>query len=348
MNPYLDKVIELIDAHLKSIKKEMKWMWGEALFGYALLLLDTYLKTNRYQAFIESYLNHYLNHPPKIDQSDTFAPILVSYTYDKNYQTKQFQSLTKRGLDYFLHAKPVIDFLPNHLGHSFVGKLYPKSIWVDSMMMYGFFLSLYGKYEKDATFTNLSIDTVKKFQTYLEKDGLWHHAYWTKSKKAFPKNIYWGRGNGWVLTSLPMIMENLSKEKIELIKPIYQKTVSSIIKYHHDGLYHTILNKPSHLESSANFLIYGGILKGHHLGLVDNKTAIIAKEGYEKAFNTFIIKTQNVLKLTKVSNPTIPLYIFPKLGYKLIGVKDNWSYGLASLIFSSIAYDQYIQKNYNH
>lgn len=345
MNPYLDNVISLIDDHLKDLKKPMKWMWGEALLGYALLLLDEHLSTHRYESFIKSYLDHYLKHTPNIDQSDTFAPILVSYTYDKNYHTQHYKTLTDKGLNYFLNAEPVIDFLPNHLGHSFVGKLYPKSIWVDSMMMYGFFLSFYGKHENDDNLSKLSVETILKFNTYLQKDGFWHHAYWTKSKKAFPKNLYWGRGNGWVMTSLPMIIENVSKENQEKIIPIYKKTVESMVKSHHEGLYQTILNQSSPYESSANFLIFGGMIKGYLLGLVDKKTVEFAKEGYEKAFSTFVKTKHDQLKLTKVSNPTIPLYLLPKLGYMCIGFKDNWSYGLAALIFASIAYDKLIHLN---
>ncbi len=344
MNPYLNKVIQVIDDHIASIKPQMKWMWGEALFGYALLKLDEYLNDTKYKSFIESYLNYYLAHPPKVDQSDTFAPILISHTYDQIYQCHTYQSLTQRGLDYFLNTKPVIDFLPNHLGHSLVGKFYQKSIWVDSIMMYGVFLSVYGKDTKQETYTNLSYETVMKFQDYLEHDGLWTHAYLTRKRKAYPKGIYWGRGNGWVVTALPMIYKNLNQKQQQDILPIFQRTCQSIMKYQKKGLYQTILNFPSIFESSASLLIHGGVLEGANLGLVSEEVCQLAKDGYEKTLDTFIHVKKGHLVLTRVSNPTIPMPVFPKLGYKCIGVKDNWSYGLASLIFASIAYDSYVKQ----
>ena len=42
--------------------------------------------------------------------------------------------------------------------------------------------------------------------------------------------------------------------------------------------------------------------------------------------------------MTEISGPTIPLPLLPKLGYKLVPLGKNWSYGVAALIFAAIAY----------
>ncbi len=342
MNPYLKQCIEVIDHHITQIEPKMKWMWGEALFGYALLLLDEYLDETKYKSFIESYLDYYLEHPPVVDQSDKFAPILISFTYDRIYQTDRYDGLTQLGIDYIEHVKPVIDFLPNHLGHSGIGKLYPKSIWVDSIMMYGVFLSVYGHYKNNQKYQMMAFNTAVKFKEYLSKDGLWRHAYWVKYKRAYPKDIYWGRGNGWVVMALPMMLEHLDPVYHLSIKTMLIETIQAITPLQQDHLFRTILNHKSGLESSANFLIHGGILKAVRLGIMDDAFGMTAQKGYEASMKAFIQTKENDPYLTKVSNPTIPLPFFPKLGYKWIGYKDNWSYGLASLIFASIAYDQRI------
>ncbi len=340
MNPYLDRCISVIDHHLTQIEPKMKWMWGEALFGYALLCLDEYLGETKYKTFIEGYLDYYLQNPPVVDQSDKFAPVLISFTYGRIYQTNTYDSLTQLGLDYIENVKPVIDFLPNHLGHSFIGKLYPKSIWVDSIMMYGVFLSVYGHHHKSQKYQLMAYNTAIKFKEYLEKDGLWRHAYWVKFKRAYPKDIYWGRGNGWVVTALPMMMEHLDTVYQMPLKDLAIKTIQAITPLQKNHLYTTVLNHPSGVESSANFLIHGGVLHTSQLTVIDEAYTKLAKKGYEIAMDTFVKPKEGHLYLTKVSNPTIPLPLFPLLGYKLIGHKDNWSYGLASLIFSSIHYDK--------
>lgn len=42
--------------------------------------------------------------------------------------------------------------------------------------------------------------------------------------------------------------------------------------------------------------------------------------------------------MTEISGPTIPLPLLPKLGYKMIPLGKNWSYGVAALIFAAIEY----------
>jgi unsaturated rhamnogalacturonyl hydrolase len=210
--------------------------------------------------------------------------------------------------------------------------------------MYGVFLSLYGYHNKDEKYTELAYQTVMKFYEYLEHDGLWMHAYLTKSKKPYPRNIYWGRGNGWVVTALPMIFKHLNQKQQKDILPIYEKTVERILTFQKNHLFHTIINLKSPLESSCNFLIHGGILDGINLGIISDTFEKNAKLGYETSMDTFIKEKKGELVLTKVSNPTIPMPLFPKMGYRYIGFKDNWSYGLASLVFASIQYDTLINK----
>lgn len=323
----LNKVVTVIDKHLENISPKMKWMWGEALFGYALLLLDEYKKETRYKKFIESYLNHYLNNFPKINSSDTFAPILIVHTYKRLYNSDKYDKLYEACLDYFNNTEPILDFLPNHLGSSKLARLYPKSIWVDSIMMYGVFLSYYNK--------DLAYKTAIKFKTYLSENGCYVHTYRSKSKKRFKKGIYWGRGNGWVIMALPMIINNLTNEvhKEELTRML-EEAISCITQYNKDGLYRTILNKYSYIETSASLLINGGIMHAYNLGIIDDLGNSVG--GFEKIINEYIKKD----KLTKVSYPTIPLHIFTKLHYQTLPRKSNWSYGLASLIFASLAYDK--------
>ena len=46
---YYNKVNELAKYIITSMDSKMKWMWGEALLGYALDELDNYNKT--YECF---------------------------------------------------------------------------------------------------------------------------------------------------------------------------------------------------------------------------------------------------------------------------------------------------------
>ena len=51
---------------------------------------------------------------------------------------------------------------------------------------------------------------------YDKEKNLWAHSYWVKAKRAFPKrDLFWGRGNGWVICSFPMILDNIGSDHKE-------------------------------------------------------------------------------------------------------------------------------------
>ena len=82
MSKYLERVVQLCDDYVQNNDPKMKWMWGEGLLGYALILLDQYHKDDRYR-ILTRFSDYYLLHEPKIDHADRFAPILITYMIDK-------------------------------------------------------------------------------------------------------------------------------------------------------------------------------------------------------------------------------------------------------------------------
>ena len=65
------------------------------------------------------------------------------------------------------------------------------------------------------------------------------------------------------------------------------------------------------------------------------------KEPAKKAFMACVDAIKNEdggVFFGEISGPTIPLQIFPKLGYKLVPLGKNWSYGVAAIIFAAIEY----------
>src|SRR3989339_1517744 len=133
---YFTKVVELADYITKTWEPKMKWMWGEALFGFALSKLDQHLKEDKYTKFLCDYCDYYVDNPPRVDQSDTSAPALITYAMQKKTGNEAYKKLTERVLYYIKNEPRLIEDSVNHLGNSLEGKLYPKSIWVDSLMMF--------------------------------------------------------------------------------------------------------------------------------------------------------------------------------------------------------------------
>lgn len=343
---YFDKVVELADHIKSSWNPKMKWMWGEALFGYALSLLDNHLKEDRYTEFLTKYCDYYVQNPPRVDQSDTSAPALITYAMYKKTKNEDYKKLTDRVLYYIKNEPRLIEDSVNHLGNSLEGKFYPKSIWVDSLMMFSVFPSLYAKENNDQAMMDIASRQPRVMAKYMQDpvDKLWYHSYWTKQKTHYPRRkLYWGRGNGWVIASLPMILENIGNHKErENIIHIFKETAYALLPYQRaDGAFETVFNKvgKTYRELSFTALVAAGFMHGYNLGLLSDVYLEVGLKAYQCVVDALIYEKDDIY-MPEVSGPTIPLPLFPYIGYKIIPRGKNWSFGLAALIFAAIQFDK--------
>lgn len=342
---YFEKVVELADSVLKQFEPRMKWMWGEALLGYALSELDSFSGEDRYGDFLKAYCDYYVRNEPRVDQSDTAAPALITYAMQKKTKNSAYELLTNKVLNYIKNEPRILEDAVNHLGRSIEGKFYPKSIWVDSLMMFSVFPARYAAENKDTALMGFAARQPGLYGNYMQdrEDKLWYHSYRIKTGSHYPKKkIYWGRGNGWVICALPMILDYLPEEHPEragIIK-ILQETSSALLKYQReDGYFETVLNYTgkTYRESSATALIAAGWMHAARRGWLDESYS----EPAVKAFKAVVDHFENsggLVYMTEISGPTIPLQLFPYLGYKLIPTGRNRSYGIAAVIFAAIEY----------
>ncbi|MCR3906060.1 MAG: glycoside hydrolase family 88 protein [Tenericutes bacterium] len=343
---YFDKVIELADYIKNTWDPKMKWMWGEALFGYALSLLDEHLNEDRYTNFLTQYCDYYVSNPPRVDQSDTSAPALITYAMYKKTGNEDYKKLTDRVLYYIKNEPRLIEDSVNHLGNSLEGKFYPKSIWVDSLMMFSVFPSLYAKENYDQVMMDIASRQPRVMAKYMQdpEDKLWYHSYWTKQKTHYPKRkLYWGRGNGWVIASLPMILENIGDhEERDNIIQIFKETAYALLPYQReDGAFETVFNKvgKTYRELSFTALVAAGFMHGYNLGILSEVYLEAGLKAYQCVVDALIYDKDDIY-MPEVSGPTIPLPLFPYIGYKIIPRGKNWSFGLAALIFAAIQFDK--------
>lgn len=341
----LEKAMALCDYYTSTADPKMKWMWGEGLFGYALWQLDEYIGENRYTDFLKKYCDYWYRHRPKVHSSDTSAPGLITYQLWKNCKNPKAEKLTADVLDYMRNEPRVLESLVNHMGHSGYDIWYPKSVWVDSLMMFGVFASIYGKESKDEFFLNMARQQAILLARYLqdEKTGLWYHCYWVKMKSHYPKRrIFWGRGNAWVISALPKILDNIGEcPEAEEIKKILRKTSEAVLKHQHpDGSFSTLLGRFGvYKESSATALIAGGWIHAVRKGYLPHeflKPAFLAYEWVDDC----VVEEQGTVRMTRISGPTIPFPILPWTGYAVVPKKANWSYGMAAYVWASIEMDR--------
>lgn len=346
---YYKKVNQLADYVTATMDPKMKWMWGEALLGFALDELDKENETTAYTEFLTKYCDYWVEKNPAVEQSDTAAPGLITYAMYKRTGNEAYKMLTDKVLDY-IHNEPrlYLDCL-NHLGCCTKGKFYPKSVWIDSVMMFSVFTSLYARENNDRELLEFAARQPKQYASMMfhETEHLWAHSYWVKTKKAFPgRNLFWGRGNGWVICGFPMILDSIGlthKEAPGIIES-FQKTSEALLACQNkDGTFNTLLKYKSYRELSATALISAGWLHGVRCGYLDEKFLEPALRAFYACVDAMEFSEDGVY-MTEISGPTIPVPVFPKLGYQLMPLGKNWSYGVAALIFAAIEYNKLQKK----
>ena len=100
---YYDKVVKLADYITSVTEPKMKWMWGEALLGYALDELDKVNDTTSYTDFLTKYCDYWVKKDPAVDQSDTAAPGLITYAMYKRTKNNDYKKLTEKVLNYICY-----------------------------------------------------------------------------------------------------------------------------------------------------------------------------------------------------------------------------------------------------
>ena len=343
------KVKKLADFVCSTADPKMKWMWGEALLGYALDELDKANGKEDYKDFLLAFCDYWVKADPSVDQSDTAAPGLITYAMYKRTSNPDYKRLTDKVLDYIRYEPRLYLDCLNHLGCSKKGKIYPKSVWIDSVMMFSVFTSLYAKENGDAELVDFAARQPKQYaDMMLDKEkNLWAHSYWVNAKQAFPRrNLFWGRGNGWVVCGFPMILDNIGLDHAESgeIIELFRKTSEALLECMNDDYtFNTLLKYKSYRELSATALVSAGWLHGIRRGYLDEKFLVPAIKAFEACVDAIEVSDDGVF-MPEISGPTIPLPIFPKLGYKLIPLGKNWSYGVAALIFAAIEYKKCLAK----
>lgn len=340
-------VKSLADSIITQKPPKMRWMWGEALLGYALSELDAYEEKDDYTEFLTGFCDHYSAKVPRVDQADTSAPGLITYAMEKKTGKADYRKLTDKVINYIKNEPRLIDDAVNHLGNSPEGKFYPKSIWVDSLMMFSVFGARYAREKGDENLLEMASRQPRLYSRYMQdkERKLWYHSYWVKSGTHYPrKPLFWGRGNGWVLAALPMIAESLGQDhgEYDTIKRIFIETAETVVSHHRgDNYYDTLLGykKKTYREASATALIALGYFQGYRLGWLDETYLEKARASFSSLSEDLITEKGKVY-MPEISGPTIPLPLLPYLGYRLIPKARNFSFGVAALILAAIEYDK--------
>jgi len=315
------------------------------------------LGVERYQPFYQAYADSHYENGIVVDQADTCAPVLITHELFKKTDDPKYLEMTQKGVHYLKHEPRLIEDLINHNGHSHDSRDYPKSVWVDSIMMSGVFSAIAAHDFDDQELLDFSKTQPRQFAKYLQDptSKLFHHSYWKMLKRAYPKNLFWGRGNGWVVAALSMFLDHVDDDDT---KAILAEVSNALLPLQRDDHYFdTVVNKPgdNYRESSATALIAAGWLNAVDKGYLGQEYAKPAVNAFEAVVDNLRFDRSDGLTkayMTEISLWTIPMFLMPyKLkygpypGYKYVKKGENISYGVASLIMAAINYQSHLDRN---
>jgi unsaturated rhamnogalacturonyl hydrolase len=348
LSPGFARVLELADTVAARVNPaRLRWMWGDALYLWSLTELDSFLGEDRYLGLTTAWCAFFAgaphSRPPRVDQSDTCAPGLVTWAVHRRTGDPACLELTRRVIDYMEHEPRLQGDAPNHLGHSPEGRLYPRSIWVDSLMMFGVLAARYAAATGDAGLLGLAARQPRLYASLLQDTttGLFRHSWWARRAAAYPPGaIFWARGNGWVIASLPMILAELGPQDPEHagILGILRRTAEALLPLQRaDGCWDTLLESPgrSYREASATALIAAGFMRAAREGWLEPRFGDAGIRAFDALVES-LGKPGAVPSMREISAPTIPLPLFPRLGYALVPRQADLGYGLAAMFLAAI------------
>jgi unsaturated rhamnogalacturonyl hydrolase len=315
------------------------WDWGPGVLLYGM---DRFARDSHeeLEAYVLDYQKHWaLRGAPAPDRSDSCPPALTGLSLARDRGDWI-------GID---GALAVADYLRNeprnrlgslnHLGHSFVSHFFPKSIWVDSLMMMAVFSAQWGDFVGDEALKDFGLAQPAIFASVLQDPatGLFRHAWKTKSGAPIPEtDAFWLRGNGWVLVSIAELLEHVrpdSAQARDMIR-IFRKTADGLIAYQQPtGLWDMIANLPgfSYPETSGTALVAYALARGVHRGWLPPSYLAPAKAAFA-GVTAMLLPELDGRTLPWTSGATNP---GPRWTYGLIGSVNDASYGVGAYLLAA-------------
>jgi len=344
MNSNIIKFLKLADDSVQRFTPEkLNWSWGQALFLYALSRIDVELESDKYTAYLRRFYDHHIEKGHRLCSSDTSAPALGALYLAQKTNEPRYWDVVHAVREYYATAPRILGDMPNHHGTALEGRLYPKSIWIDSIMMYGVFTNWLANATDDHELRAFAAKQPAAFAQHLQdpETGFFYHSYWTNYETHYPRQpIFWGRGNGWVMSAVPLLMKHLPDDEQPQVKAMFTKLAYALLPYQReDGYFETVFNRPgkTYKESSATMLIAAGWFYGFRTGL-------LGREFYEaavRAFNAICgdLQTKDgLLSMPYISAPTSAIQGIPYFVYKHTPRGNDWPYGLAGAFFAALEY----------
>ncbi len=320
--------------------ESLAWGWEDAIFLCGVEKLRAALPANErapWRAYLERYHAAWARRGvPTIDRSDLCPPALTAIALARD-GCDVGRASARKVAEYIARAPRNSIGVLDHLGSSPLRALYPRSVWVDSMMMYGVFAAEWGVFADDDELLDFGTAQPERFASRLfdASDGLFRHAWLERFDRVVPGDAaYWLRGNGWIVASIVEILSVLPADHARHagLVVLLDRVARALVRHQRaDGAWTTLVNLPSYVETSGTCLVAYALAKGARRGWLARDLADAASRAIEFVTRA-IAATKDGASMPWISAATNAL---PSWTYGLVPRRENLAYGVGAYLMAA-------------
>lgn len=315
--------------------EDSPWDWGAGTMMLALGDLYRVTADPRYRDHYRAYADHWLERTYQVVNSDTCPSAHAALgvyreTCDEAYRVPVDDVVA------YLEGAPRTDYGGiQHLG-SF--ELLGRSIWVDSLQMFGSVWTRWAELTRDRTFLDRYAEQLGVFVEHLQDPGgLFRHA--KDFALAHDTDIYWARGNGWVTASTYDYLRVARALGVEDAgaRDAMARQVQAILASQDPatGLFWTLMNRPGeiYLETSATALFALGMARGVRLGLLGADARVAIARAMDGVRTRIVDDPEGRALVTDISGPTTA---GDADDYAEVALEQDLDFGVGAVILALI------------
>ena len=312
---------------------QLRWDWTDGVLVYAITELARVTGDAELRAYYRDYIEHHLAGGYDFVWSDSCPPVLAAIALHVETGDPRYTAV----VDDALHYLRDLALRTEEGGISHLGILDVRTLWLDSLFMFGMVLDRWAEVAGDRAALDEMGEQLAIFTDRLQDPGgLFVHADgWPLPQDP---DVYWARGNAWVTVAAAdyLRVRARRRERDHEVSATLRAQVAAIIAAQDPatGAWHTVVNRPaSYLETSATALFAYGMARGYRYGVVDDDVLPSVARAMTAVRATIHPDDAGAPVVTGISGPTL---VGTYDDYAAVPLVDDAPYGVGAVILALI------------
>lgn len=262
--------------------KFWEWTQGVGLYGFWKIYKST--GEEKYRKILLEYYDRQMKIGFPAKNVNTTAPLLAMSFLAEHEKRDDYMHVCEEWAKWIVNSFPLTK--EGGFQHITSDTLNDQELWDDTLFMTVLFLANMGRILKRKDYQEEAEYQFLLHTKYLvdRNTGLWYHGWTFNGNNNFAGGL-WGRGNCWITAAIPEFLSitdcNGSVRRF-LVETLKQQVESLVYYQEESGMWHTLIDdRDSYVEASATCGFAYGILKGVHMGVLDQTYDEYAKRAFK-------------------------------------------------------------------